>query len=87
MLNTNQYTTNRLYCKGRILGHKRGKRNSRPNQSLVQIEGVDTAENARAYLGKVSWIYCGRGLVGVSGLVLFDENVGIWWTRSDEASG
>jgi len=57
MLNTNQYTTNRLYCKGRILGHKRGKRNSRPNQSLVQIEGVDTAENARAYLGKVSWIY------------------------------
>lgn len=51
-INFNQY---RLYCKGRILGHKRGKRNSRPNQSLVQIEGVDTAENARAYLGKVSY--------------------------------
>jgi len=47
----------RLYCKGRILGHKRGKRNSRPNQSLVQIEGVDTKENARAYLGKVS-LFC-----------------------------
>lgn len=43
----------RLYSKGRILGHKRGKRNSRPNQSLVAIEGVDTKEAARAYLGKV----------------------------------
>lgn len=42
-----------LYTKGRVLGHKRGKRNSRPNQSLVAIEGVDTKEAARAYLGKV----------------------------------
>jgi ribosomal protein L35AE/L33A len=42
-----------LYTKGRILGHKRGKRNSRPNQSLVQIEGVDSQEAARSYLGKV----------------------------------
>jgi len=42
-----------LYTKGRILGHKRGKRNSRPNQSLVAIEGVDTKEAARSYLGKV----------------------------------
>ena len=52
-------TNNRLYCKGRILGHKRGKRNSRPNQSLVQIEGVDSAENARSYLGKVSQFMIG----------------------------
>lgn len=44
----------RLYQKGRILGHKRGKRNSRPNQSLVQIDGVDSKEAARSYLGKVS---------------------------------
>lgn len=44
----------RLYTKGRVLGHKRGKRNSRPNQSLVAIEGVDSAEAARSYLGKVS---------------------------------
>lgn len=50
------YRQTRLYSKGRILGHKRGKRNSRPNQSLVQIEGVDSQEAARAYLGKVSWI-------------------------------
>lgn len=42
-----------LYTKGRILGHKRGKRNSRPNQSLVAIEGVDSKETARSYLGKV----------------------------------
>ncbi|WWC98007.1 hypothetical protein V866_004896 [Kwoniella sp. B9012] len=50
--------TNRLYTKGRILGHKRGKRNSRPNQSLVQIEGVDSKEAARHYLGKrVAYVY------------------------------
>ncbi|WVQ75543.1 hypothetical protein IAR50_005170 [Cryptococcus sp. DSM 104548] len=48
----------RLYTKGRIIGHKRGKRNSRPNQSLVQIEGVDSQESARAYLGKrVAYVY------------------------------
>ncbi|ODO01462.1 hypothetical protein I350_06282 [Cryptococcus amylolentus CBS 6273] len=48
----------RLYTKGRIIGHKRGKRNSRPNQSLVQVEGVDSAEAARAYLGKrVAYVY------------------------------
>lgn len=43
----------RLYSKGRILGHKRAKRNSSPNQSLIAIDGVDTKEAARAYLGKV----------------------------------
>ncbi|KIR64045.1 50S small subunit ribosomal protein L33-b [Cryptococcus bacillisporus CA1873] len=48
----------RLYIKGRILGHKRGKRNSRPNQSLLQIEGVDNKEAARHYLGKrVAYVY------------------------------
>jgi hypothetical protein len=50
---------NRLYTKGRILGHKRGKRNSRPNQSLIAIEGVDTKEDARAYFGKVSEVRSG----------------------------
>ncbi|EJT45694.1 60s ribosomal protein l33-b [Trichosporon asahii var. asahii CBS 8904] len=48
----------RLYQKGRILGHKRGKRNSRPNQSLVQIDGVDSKEAARSYLGKrIAYVY------------------------------
>jgi len=43
----------RLYSKGRVLGHKRGKRNTRPNTSLLQIEGVVTKEDAQFYLGKV----------------------------------
>ena len=43
----------RLYSKGRVLGHKRAKRNSRPNTSLLQIEGVTTKEAAKFYLGKV----------------------------------
>ena len=51
----------RLYSKGRVLGHKRAKRNSSPNTSLLQIEGVGSKEEAQFYLGKVrrstvSWI-------------------------------
>jgi large subunit ribosomal protein L35Ae len=42
-----------LYSKGRVLGHKRAKRNSRPNTSLIQIEGVSNKEEAQFYLGKV----------------------------------
>ena len=44
----------RTYSKGRILGHTRGKRNSKPNTSLVQIEGVANKEEAQFYLGKAS---------------------------------
>ena len=48
----------RLYSKGRVLSHKRAKRNTRPNTSLVQIEGVSTKEEAQFYLGKrVAYIY------------------------------
>ena len=47
------YSSFRLYSKGRVLGHKRGKRNSRPNTSLIQIEGVANKEDAQFYLGKV----------------------------------
>ncbi|KAF8918246.1 translation protein [Mucidula mucida] len=48
----------RLYCKGRVLGHKRAKRNTRPNTSLLQIEGVATKEDAQFYLGKrVAYVY------------------------------
>jgi len=43
----------RLYSKGRVLGHKRAKRNSRPNTSLIQIEGVGKKEDVQFYLGKV----------------------------------
>jgi len=48
----------RLYCKGRVLGHKRAKRNSSPNTSLLQIEGVGSKEEAQFYLGKrVAYVY------------------------------
>ncbi|KZT59838.1 ribosomal protein L35Ae [Calocera cornea HHB12733] len=51
-------TSSRLYCKGRVLGHKRAKRNSRPNTSLLQIEGVSNKEDAQFYLGKrVAYVY------------------------------
>lgn len=43
----------RLYSKGRVLGHKRAKRNTRPNTSLIQIEGVANKDEAQFYLGKV----------------------------------
>lgn len=53
--NLNSFTPKcSLYTKARIMSHKRGKRNTRPNQSLIQIEGVDTKEAAQFYLGKVS---------------------------------
>ncbi|KAF8311454.1 60S ribosomal protein L33-A-like protein [Clavulina sp. PMI_390] len=48
----------RLYTKGRILGHKRAKRNSRPNTSLLQIEGVASKDDTKFYLGKrVAYVY------------------------------
>ncbi|KAH9951181.1 60S ribosomal protein L33-A-like protein [Amylocystis lapponica] len=48
----------RLYSKGRVIGHKRAKRNTRPNTSLIQIEGVATKEDAQFYLGKrVAYVY------------------------------
>ncbi|KAL0955857.1 hypothetical protein HGRIS_002059 [Hohenbuehelia grisea] len=48
----------RLYSKGRVLGHKRAKRNTRPNTSLLQIEGVGSKEDAQFYLGKrVAFVY------------------------------
>jgi ribosomal protein L35AE/L33A len=53
----------RLYSKGRVLGHKRGKRNTRPNTSLLQIEGVSTKEDAQFYLGKVRTLANFRSLV------------------------
>jgi len=51
--------TGSLYAKGRVLGHKRGKRNSRPNTTLVQVEGVANQKEAQFYLGKVGrcWWY------------------------------
>lgn len=45
----------RLYSKGRIIGHKRAKRNTRPNTTLVQLEGVSDKNEAQFYLGKVRY--------------------------------
>ncbi|WFD29015.1 60S ribosomal protein L33A [Malassezia sp. CBS 17886] len=48
----------RLYSKGRIMGHKRGKRNTHPNTTLVKIEGVESSDDAQFYLGKrIAYVY------------------------------
>lgn len=51
----------RLYCKGRLLGYKRGKSNQSPNTSLVQIENVTDLASTEFYLGKrVAFVYRGK---------------------------
>ncbi|KAF8479588.1 60S ribosomal protein L33-A-like protein [Russula ochroleuca] len=71
----------RLYSKGRVLGHKRGKRNTRPNTSLLQIEGVSTKEDAQFYLGKrVAYVY--RAKREISG-----SNVRVIWGRVTRPHG
>ncbi|EKD19325.1 hypothetical protein LZ554_002581 [Drepanopeziza brunnea f. sp. 'monogermtubi'] len=48
----------RLYVKGRHISHARGKRNSTPSVSLIQIEGVSDTAGANFYLGKkVAFVY------------------------------
>ncbi|KAI8054629.1 60S ribosomal protein l35a [Syncephalis plumigaleata] len=48
----------RLYCKGRIQGFKRGKRNQSPDTTLIRIENVQCKEDATFYLGKrVAYVY------------------------------
>eukprot|EP00271_Cylindrocystis_brebissonii_P014585 TRINITY_DN35975_c0_g1_i1.p2 TRINITY_DN35975_c0_g1~~TRINITY_DN35975_c0_g1_i1.p2 ORF type:complete len:117 (-),score=21.02 TRINITY_DN35975_c0_g1_i1:484-834(-) len=48
----------RLYVRGTVLAFKRGKSNQHPGTSLVQIEGVNTAEEVQWYKGKrVAYVY------------------------------
>ncbi|XP_066377797.1 large ribosomal subunit protein eL33w-like [Miscanthus floridulus] len=48
----------RLYARGTILGYKRSKSNQYETTSLVQIEGVNTKEDAAWYAGKrMAYIY------------------------------
>ncbi|KAI0339518.1 60S ribosomal protein L33-A-like protein [Trametopsis cervina] len=71
----------RLYSKGRILGHKRAKRNTRPNTTLVQIEGVASKEDAQFYLGKrVAYVY--RAKKKIEG-----SNVRVIWGRVTRSHG
>ncbi|KAK7205949.1 hypothetical protein BZA70DRAFT_277504 [Myxozyma melibiosi] len=50
--------THRLYVKGKHIAHQRGKRNSHPGTSLIQIEGVASAKEAQFYFGKrVAFVY------------------------------
>ncbi|KAJ3148453.1 60S ribosomal protein L33A [Geranomyces variabilis] len=47
-----------LYAKGRVLGYRRAKHNVREHTSLLQIEGLRTAQDADFYLGKrVAYVY------------------------------
>jgi len=71
----------RLYSKGRVLGHKRGKRNTHPNTSLLQIEGVATKEDAQFYLGKrVAYVYHAKREIAGS-------NVRVIWGRVTRPHG
>ncbi|KAN0121052.1 Ribosomal protein L35A [Russula decolorans] len=71
----------RLYSKGRVLGHKRGKRNTHPNTSLLQIEGVATKEDAQFYLGKrVAYVYRAKRQIAGS-------NVRVIWGRVTRPHG
>ena len=47
--------------RGKHLSYQRGKRNTNPNTSLIQIEGVDTSSAASFYLGKrIAYVYRGK---------------------------
>ncbi|KAK8799178.1 60S ribosomal protein L35 [Blastocystis sp. subtype 4] len=52
------YTPSRLHVKGAILGYRRSKVAQYENQSLIKIEGVNTAKDAEFYFGKrVAYVY------------------------------
>lgn len=60
---TSRHTMTRLYSKGRIMGHQRGKSNSHPATSLIKIEGVENNKDAKFYEGKVRSVRrLGRGM-------------------------
>ena len=48
----------RLFCRGKVLGYKRGLRNQHPQTSLIKIEGVRSKKESHFYLGKrLAFVY------------------------------
>jgi large subunit ribosomal protein L35Ae len=44
--------------RGKHLSYQRGKRNTNPDTSLIQIEGVENSKDASFYLGKrIAYVY------------------------------
>jgi large subunit ribosomal protein L35Ae len=73
-----------LYSKGRITGYQRGKRSQNPSTSLIQIETVNTKEDADFYLGKrIAYVYRARKEVNGSKIRVIWGRV----TRSHGNSG
>ncbi|TIC71606.1 hypothetical protein E3Q03_00415 [Wallemia mellicola] len=64
---TNKSIVTRLYARGRVLSHQRGKRITHPKTSLIQIEGSQKIEDAKFYLGKrIAYVYKGKKAVNGS---------------------
>lgn len=50
-----------LFVKARHVGYKRGKNTQKPTTSIVQLENVNSSDDAKWYLGKrVVFAYRGR---------------------------
>ncbi|CAO1637791.1 unnamed protein product [Sympodiomycopsis kandeliae] len=48
----------RLYNKARVLGHTRSKHVSKPSNTLIKIDNVDSTKDAQFYLGKrIAYVY------------------------------
>lgn len=57
-MKTRILTTSPVYVKGKHVSYQRSKSITNPNVSLVKIEGVSSAEDAKFYLGKrVAYVY------------------------------
>lgn len=53
----------RLYARGRVLSHQRGKRITHPKTSIIHVEGAQNQKDAQFYLGKVSLLLHLFGLI------------------------